>query len=887
MPKPHSNDSGRFRAAKLLEFSESPAVMTTERWAEVERLYQSAQDLASDRRDQFLAGACHGDDELRHAVESLLAQRTSIHGALDRPAREYAADLLNDPDRTQLAPGELVGAYCIEALLGQGGMGVVYRALDTRLKRPVAIKFLSQEFAGRAARRRFQREAQMASSLNHPHILTVYDVGDSADRHYLVTEFVDGGTLKDWALREKPGWRQVLDLLTGVADGLSAAHTAGILHRDIKPANIFVARNGYAKLGDFGLARLDESITRDGDAKNAQTTALTQPGIVIGTPAYMSPEQAAGKPLDARSDIFSFGIVLYELLAEKRPFDGATGLETLEKIVHQAPDPLPENLPAALRMVVEKALEKDPADRYQSMREMVIDLRRLTRQSGTAGQSVPAAALLSRRWLFAAGAFVFLSAAGVLWWQTHHVNVAPPQIRSIAVLPFENLSRDPDQEFFSDGTTEALISTLGQIHAFQKVISRTSAMRFKGTTKSLPNIGRELGVDAIVEGSVQREGGRIRIAAKLIHASTDTQLWAGDFDRELAGLLSLETEVARAIAEEIKIKVTPAERSLLSRARNVNPAAAEQYLLGNYHGSRLEDRYLKQAIGNYERAIELQPDYAAAWAGLALAWLHRANFTFDKGASEQPARTAAMKAVQLDPNLSRSHHAVAYVRFLYDWDWSGAEKEYRRALDLDSNDAEECSDYGHLLAAMGRFPEATANNRRAVTLDPLSPSAQINLGRDLSFARKYDEAFRQFQRAFDLEPGLSLPYYWLAQVYAWTGHSSEAVAAAEHATASEGFKYPHPSLARVYAAAGRRAEALKIVDRLLAEWDNYSDSRNPSEWVAQTYFALGDTDRGFKWLTNAFDRRELVQWVNVDPRYDAVRSDPRFKTLVARLKLPN
>jgi serine/threonine protein kinase len=459
-------------------------------------------------------------------------------------------------------------------------MGVVYRAVDTRLRRPVAIKFLSEEFATRAAQRRFQREAQMASSLNHPHILTVHDVGESGDRQYLVTEFIDGGTLKDWALREKPGWQQVVDLLTGVADGLAAAHAAGILHRDVKPANIFVAKNGYAKLGDFGLAKLEESISADGDATDALTAVRTQPGMVIGTLAYMSPEQASGKPLDARSDICSFGIVLYELLAGKRPFDGASGLETLQKIIHQAADPLPETIPAALRTLVEKAIEKNPADRYQSMREMVIDLRRLARQSGTQSQGIATTALPFRKRLWAASAFVFLLVAGAAWWQTRHGVGAMPQIRSIAVLPFQNLSRDPDQEFFSDGTTEALISTLGQIHAFQKVISRTSAMQFKGTTKSLPAIGRDLGVDAIVEGSVQREGTRIRITAKLIDASTDTQLWAGEFDRDLADILSLETEVARNIAEEIKIQLTPAERILLTSARTIKPAATSNICRG-------------------------------------------------------------------------------------------------------------------------------------------------------------------------------------------------------------------------------------------------------------------------------------------------------------------
>ena len=376
--------------------------------------------------------------------------------------------------------------------------------------------------ADATARRRFQREAQTASSLNHPHILTVHDAGEIDERQYLVTEFVDGGTLRNWASIQKRGWRQIVELLVGVADGLATAHDAGILHRDIKPENILVANNGYAKLADFGLAMLADE---GGSATRAITEHVTGPGMVMGTIAYMSPEQAAGKPLDARSDIFSFGVVLYELLAGERPFAGATDLEVLQAVIHGIPHPLPRETPSGLRVVVEKALEKDPAERYQSMREMVVDLRRLMRQSDEI--SAPHTRPVSRMaWTLVAAAGMLLIAGVAAWkfWPT----ARPHQVRSLAVLPLRNVTRDPDQQYFADGMTDALTTGLAQVSALN-VIARTSAMRYQGTQKTTPEIARELNVDAVVEGSVQRSGNRVLITAELVDGSNDHHLWAKSY----------------------------------------------------------------------------------------------------------------------------------------------------------------------------------------------------------------------------------------------------------------------------------------------------------------------------------------------------------------------
>ncbi len=423
--------------------------MTPERWRQIEELYYAARERAPGERTAFLSEACHGNDELRREIEALLAQDPTGENILSRPA----ANLLPDSSVTQVGPIEQVGPYKLEGLLGQGGMGVVYRALDTKLNRPVAVKFLSDELADDAARRRFQREAQTASSLNHPHIITVYDAGETEGRQYLVTEFVDGGTLKDWARIKKRNWREIVDLLVGVADGLACAHAAGILHRDIKPDNILVGNNGYAKLGDFGLAKLFEGA--EGDLTRTLTDKQTGAGIVIGTIAYMSPEQASGKSLDQRSDIFSFGVVLSELLAGRRPFAGATDLEVLQRIIHGAPDSLPADLPVALRLTVEKALEKDPADRYQSMRDFVIDLRRLARQSGELATAAPPKPPL-KRWKLGVIVAVLLTVLagailGLLRWR---------QANQQAQLEYTQLTN------FADSAVAPSLSPDGRMLAF-------------------------------------------------------------------------------------------------------------------------------------------------------------------------------------------------------------------------------------------------------------------------------------------------------------------------------------------------------------------------------------------------------------------------------------
>jgi serine/threonine-protein kinase len=835
---------------------------TADDWDRVKRVFQSALERSPETRPAFLDGACGDDRSLRVEVESLLRAHEEAGSFADRPALE---DVIGRP----LHRGDRLGPYDILELVGAGGMGDVYRACDSKLGRDVAIKVLPPLFSTDADRlARFDREARTLASLNHPHILTVHDIEHVDGRPYLVTEFVDGGTLKTWALSETRTWRQTVELLVGVADGLAVAHAAGIVHRDLKPDNILISRHGYATLADFGLARLFEA--DDGAPPPPAEAVRTQSGLIVGTIAYMSPEQAAGKPANTRSDIFSFGVVLYEVLSGRHPFVGTSELEVLQRVQHHPAEPLGEEIPPALRTVVEKALEKNPADRYQTMRDLVVDLRRLVRQ----GSDIRTRATShSRRGIsLAAVAFLVVAlGAAVLWRMRANATTGDaPRIRSMAVLPLQNLSRDPDQEFFSDGTTEALISNLAQIHDLD-VIARTSVMRYKGTTKTVPEISRELGVDAILEGSVQRVDGAVRITVQLIRGSTGKHLWARQYERDAADVLKLEAEVARTIAQEIQAHLTPEEAGRLASTRQINPDAHEAFLLGRYHRNKIILEEQRQAVPYFERAIQLQPDYAAAWAGLSRAlWGLRLNGVTNV---DGPMRAAAAKAIALDPNLSEAHSAMALIN-VADWEWAGAEQEARRAIALDPD---VDSPLAILLHITGRHAEAIALDERAVRLNPLSAEAHRGLGNTLFWARKYEDAVPHLKRAIDLEPRHLGAMSILGSAYVALGRPQEALAVLDRPEFRE-----TPKIADLYARLGRREDALRVLNGLVKR-----EGALDLQLMAIAYFSLGDKDRGFEWLTKAFDQRSgFISMANVSPAFDGVRSDPRFKALVARLKLP-
>lgn len=781
-----------------------------------------------------------------------------------------------------LTPGTMLGAYEILAPLGAGGMGEVYRALDRKLDRHVAIKVIAEPLSGDPqAAARFAKEAKLVAALSHPNILAIHDYGSQDGVEYAVSELLEGLTLRQRMSSHTLDWREAVSIAAAVADGLGAAHANGIVHRDLKPENIFLASDGQVKILDFGLARRTGTGILD-PATDTETKSVAD--SVAGTLEYMSPEQLRGQGVTTASDLFSFGCVLYEMITGKRPFSHAAGGETVAAILRDEPAPYETGKhPRELDRLIARCLEKEPGARWRSARDLSSALKGL--QAGSdSGTLKPAVMAVPKRlpwaWLAAAIAGLLVLVIGLALVRNRESGSGA--IRSIAVLPLRNLSGDAEQEYFADGMTESLISNLAQIRAL-KVISRASVMSYKRTSKRLPEIARELSVDAIVDGSVQRAGGRVRIMAQLIRASDDVNLWANEYQGDLADVLRLESEVARAVASEIRVQLTPVERSRLAAVRTVNPAAHEAYLLGKHHQWRLQERDLKEAIEQFERAIQIDPGFAEAYAGLAATIAERG--VWGQGAyraGEAKAKAAARKAIELNPNLADAHGALGFLEYHYDWSWDAAERSFKRALEIDPNHRQAHTHYAVMLMALGRFPEAISQIAAAREVDPVSSYVESSYGRILYRARRYEEALGHFQRAVQLDPNDYTVYPRLIDVYTQIGKYQEAIATAEKAhKLADGPTFHLMRLAQIYAHMGKRQEAIEAFDGAKA---NPNWGRQIFD-IALTYAALGDKDQAFKWLERGVEQRELVIFINTEPKCDSLRGDPRFQRLIERIGL--
>lgn len=841
--------------------------MEPRRWEEIQAAFNELVELDGVERPSRLTALGTTDPDLRAAVEALLAADAQADHRLARIEGLLVSPSANRLDRFAAS---LADHYLVERELGSGGMATVYLAHDLKHDRSVALKVLKPELAATLGPERFLREIALTARLDHPHILPLLDSGNADGLLYYVMPYVEGESLRDRLNREKQlPLDDVLEITRQVAGALSYAHGHGIIHRDIKPANILLG-GGHARVADLGIAR---AVTAAGG------DTLTENGLAVGTPVYMSPEQAAGdRALDARSDVYSLGCVVYEMLAGQPPYTGATAEAILARKSLEAVPSLRvvrEAVPAGVEQVITRALAKVPADRFVTAAQFA---EALERGRGSLSPIARSSQRVPRRRLLL-GAAAVLVAFTVGWWGVTRPQSPSPHIHSLAVLPLKNLMGDPTQDYFVEGIHEALTAELSKIGAL-KVISRTTAMRYRDTDKAMPQIARELGVDGLIEGSVLREGDQVRISVQLIHGPSDRHVWADSYQRDLRGILALQTEVARAIANQIQARLTSAEETRLASTHPVNAEAYEAYLRGRYFFNRWPAPEYRSCVEHFQRAIQRAPNWADAQAGLATCYTTLSWDYPPKDVLPQ-ARVAAQRALELEPNHVEADVALGSVSLFYDWNWEAARQSARRALASSPNSASAHFLYANYSAFVGSFEEAIHEARQAVQLDP----ASLLMNRGLAFvyliARRYPDYAAQARVTLDLAPENVTARFDLAWAYALQGMREKAVTQLNlNKDAFSGLP-----AAVLLATLGQREPTLEQLEVAKAERAKaYVDAF----WIAVPYAALREADDALRWLNTAYEERSasMVQ-LKTNPALDPLRDDPRFRDLVRRMNFPN
>jgi serine/threonine-protein kinase len=845
-----------------------------------------------------------------------------------------------------LADGYSLGHYRITSKIGAGGMGEVYLAEDTKLDRKVAIKFLNEEFSRDADKlRRFVQEAKAASALNHPNILTVYEIGESEGKNYIAAEFIEGETLRETLSSKEPiSLNAILKIGIQVAEALSAAHAAGIIHRDIKPENIMIRRDGYTKVLDFGLAKLTEKKKSDKISLEGETKAFVQtnPGTVMGTVSYMSPEQARGKEIDARTDIWSLGVVLYEMLAGKLPFQGETVNHAIVSILEKEPLLL-ENVPEELQRIVRKALTKDADERYQTVRDLLIDLKNLRRtldiqgelersvipnrastgqieenateiynqksieetnketgakttQNITNSSSLEYAVTQAKSHKLASAiiGIVLLGIISTAAYFAFFAKSGVKQIESIAVMPFQNESGNADNEYLSDGMTETLISNLSQIPNLN-VKARSTVFRYKGIDKDPQTIGKELNVQAILNGRVIQRGEQLILNLELVDAKTENVIWSEQYARKQGDLVSLQSEIARDVSNKLRTRLSGAEQNQIAKNYTQNAEAYQLYLKGRYYWNKRTEADIKRSIEYFNQAIAVDPTYALAYAGLADAYQVLPSYTDDPPpeVTYPKARAAAQKALEIDATLAEPHAALGVVLHEYEWNFAEAEKEFKRAIELNPNYASAHQWYCEYLRSMGRFDEAITEIKRAQQLDPLSLIVSTQVGQTYYVARRYDDAIAQLHKTIESDPNFSRAYGNLARAYMAKGMYEEAIEANRKGRLLRGMPPEQvekraAALKEAYRKLGARGYWQKALELEQEEARKRNTEISQAE-LARFQIRMGNKEQALDLLEKSLESGKhdpVLADLKNHPEWEPLYTDPRFQDLLRRIGFP-
>ena len=792
-----------------------------------------------------------------------------------------------------LGDGEKISHYTVQSAIGAGGMGEIYLASDTRLKRDVAIKILPEKLTQNVlAVERFMREARAVSALNHPNILTIYDIGEHNKIKFIATEFVEGETLRQKISKANLDLNQILDIVIQIAEALSSAHEAGIVHRDIKPENIMLRTDGYVKVLDFGIAKLSEPSALAGglttNSSNAATViqTATTPGMILGTAAYMSPEQARGFEIDARSDIFSFGVMLYELIAGRVPFAGETISDILAAILKSEPPTLSEavkNLPSELEWMIAKALCKNRDERYQTIRSFLNDLRRLRHR-------LEYETVLQRVSDSGANNLAEMQPTRILTGNLTGVSTRKKRTRkaidSLAVLPLVNFGGDENTEYFSDGITECIINSLSKLPKL-RVVPRSTVFRYKGEETDSQKVGEELDVRTVFSGRVMKLGDSIIVRAELVDVANESQIWGEQYRRPMTDIFTLLEEIAEDISEQLKLKLTGEEKKNLAKRYTDNTEAYQFYLKGRYFvTTKRTEEWIKKGIEYFQKAIDLDPNYALAFSGIAEAYGFLASSTggWSPHKAYPKAEAAAMKALELDDSLGEAHCSLGFSRLLYDWDFAEAEHHFLEAIRLSPNYPNAHDGYGFYLKAVGRHAEAIEKGKLVQKLEPLSTFAHVSLGYAYYFARDYEKAIQECRKALEMDKNLTFAYRNLGLAFLQQKKFDKAIDALKNAV-----KYSCGGLAFesylgvAYGLAGKRHEAFEVLENLkIIDREKYVPAYN----FAIIYAGLSELDKAFEWFEKALKERSgFLPFLKVEPVVDNLRGDKRFQDLLERIGL--